>query len=148
MIGKVCAGCGFGMATSMIGDNAFCANCSCQLAIFKRVKSHRDTGEFILPNQKRKQTSQNPSCVCCGKPACSLQYDFRFDDARTHVEYPVCRKHFIGIYSRNLDKKAFLAIKEFAQHITFNIHDDFYTDAGCAVHPKFISPKQNRGLVR
>lgn len=130
----ICSGCGISYVSTSFGDKHFCANCSCCLALgeknFKNIS-------FSLPNVRFKVKKTDVQCVCCTRPSCAIEHDFRFDEERTRVSYPVCRNHFIRLNRRNLEKAAFFKIKEFAKDITFNIHDDFYHPlTGKAFQPK------------
>jgi hypothetical protein len=74
-------------------------------------------------------------CTLCRKPSVAIIHDFKFDEKRTGITYPACRTHFKAIFKHNLTKEEYFMLLAQIGQISFNIHDDFYTEDGLAVQP-------------
>lgn len=145
-----CSGCKTsGVKGATIDGKMYCPNCCISMALgetikketLTKVEAHPSTWLYgislhSLPPQVKKASPEHPPCVLCGKPSCAIEHDFKFDEERTRIDYHLCRKHFIDNQRLRLDKKSYFKIKEFAQGITFRIHDDFYTEKGRPVQPR------------
>jgi hypothetical protein len=77
-------------------------------------------------------TKSDP-CALCGKPSCGRIFDFFIERGKGDLAYNVCLLHFQAVMGTCLTPAEFHMLTRQAGGITFNTHEDFYTDDGEAV---------------
>jgi len=107
-----------------------CANCFVMASIRGKL------GKLVA--------SEGPCVICkaLGGSIPSLKHggagkivEYKFDFARTEIEYSCCVEHMKAIADLNLRPNEVKALQGLFG-VTFNTHDDFYDEDGNAVQPR------------
>ena len=83
-----------------------------------------------------KKAKKKFECVLCG---CDVKgvtiHDFKFDKARTDVDWQLCPNHGLTWALRRLTPEQVKRVRELAGGETFHTHGDFYDEAGRSLQP-------------
>lgn len=75
-------------------------------------------------------------CVLCGSPILGATiHDFKFDEKRTNIDWPVCPNHLATWVVRRLTPVEVKMLRQIAGCETFATHEDFYDEDGNSVQP-------------
>jgi len=85
-------------------------------------------------------------CVLCGHPLLGATiHDFKFDEKRTRIDWPVCPNHLATWVVRRLTPEQVKMLRQIAGCETFATHEDFYDEDG---NGRAVVTLLSRPLVR
>lgn len=100
------------------------------------MNKNEEARDLCRAEKKGIAAGRTPPCVLCGTEVLGATFhDFKFDEARTLIDWPVCPNHVVPFATRNLAPCHVLRLREIAGGDTFLTHGDFYDERGNSLQP-------------